>query len=161
MTARERTIRWEDPLAAAQAARELSGLDALRAMLAGRLPNPPILETIGFDAVEVEEGRMVFALEPDESLYNPIGSIHGGVAATLLDSAMGCAVHSTLPAGRGYTTIDLHVRYLRPMSTTTGRVLAEGVVTHRGRTLVTAEGRVVVEETGKVIATATTSCVLL
>jgi uncharacterized protein (TIGR00369 family) len=108
--------------------------------------------------VEVEDGRCVFALDPAEWMFNPIGSVHGGVAATLLDSCMGCAVHSTLPAGVGYATTDIQVRYLRAMSASTGRVLAEGEVVHRGRRQATAEGRLYVEDTGKLIAHATTGC---
>ena len=94
-------------------------------------------------------------------MFNPIGSIHGGVAATLLDSAMGCAVHTTLPAGTGYTTADLHVRYLRAMTAQTGRVLSIGTVVQSGRRQATAEGRIEVQATGKVIATATTGCIVM
>src|SRR6185295_14670962 len=99
---RERTITWEDPLPAATSARGLSGLEYMRAIAAGDVPPPPIAVLMGFELVEVEEGRAVFAVTPQEFHYNPIGVVHGGLAATLLDSAMGCAVHSTLPAGTGY-----------------------------------------------------------
>lgn len=160
-TSRERTIRWEDPHAALAQGAGLSGLEVIRALMAGEIPPPPISQTMAMGPVEVERGRVVFALTPDESLYNPIGSVHGGVAATLLDSVMGCAVQTMLEAGQAYTTADLHVRYLRPMSVDTGRVLAEGVVVHAGRRLLTAEGTIRVEATGKVVATATTGCVVL
>jgi len=160
MSTRERTISWEDPLATAALGAELSGLEAMRQVAEGALPPPPIAVLFDMEIVEVEDGRCVFALEPAEWMFNPIGSVHGGVAATVLDSCMGCAVHSTLPAGVGYATTDIQVRYLRAMSATTGRVLAEGEVVHRGRKQATAEGRLFVEETGKLIAHATTGCVV-
>ncbi len=103
----------------------------------------------------------MFALTPAAWMYNPIGSVHGGIAATILDSCMGCAVQTVLPAGTAYTTSDLQVRYLRGMSATTGRVLAEGTVVHAGRKQAVASGRLYVEETGKLIATATTGCLIL
>ncbi len=103
----------------------------------------------------------MFAVQPAEWMYNPIGSVHGGIAATLLDSCMGCAIHSTLPAGVGYTTSDLQIRYSRGMTVDTGRVIAEGTVVHGGRRLATAEGRLTVEATGKLIAHATTGCILI
>jgi uncharacterized protein (TIGR00369 family) len=103
----------------------------------------------------------VFSLEPAEWMYNPIGSVHGGVAATILDSCMGCAIHSLLPAGVCYTTSDLQIRYSRGMTVQTGRVLAEGTVVHAGRRLATAEGRLTVAATGKLIAHATIGCVVL
>jgi uncharacterized protein (TIGR00369 family) len=158
---RERTFSWEDPAASAAAALELAGLDAMRGIIAGTLPPPPIAQLLGFTIVEVERGRAVFAMEPAEWMFNPIGSVHGGIAATLLDSCMGCAVHSTLEAGVGYTTGDLQVRYIRAMGATTGRVLAEGRVVHAGRRTATAEGRLFVEADEKLIAHGTTGCVIL
>jgi uncharacterized protein (TIGR00369 family) len=157
---RERTFRWTDPAEAAEAGAGLGGLDYMRAILAGTVPPPPIASLLGLELVEVADGRAVFALEPQEWLYNPIGSVHGGVAATLLDSCMGCAVHTTLPAAAGYTTGDLQVRYIRAMTLDTGRVLAEGSVVHRGRRTATAEGRLFVEADGSLIAHATTGCMI-
>ena len=113
------------------------------------------------EIVEVQPSRVVFALEPADWMFNPIGSVHGGVAATLLDSAMGCAVHTTLAPGTGYTTADLHVRYLRAMTAQTGRVLAIGTAVQSGRRQATAEGRIEVEATGQLIATATTGCIVM
>ena len=139
----------------------MSGLELLEAMLAGALPGPPIAELMGFSAVLVEEGRVVFASEPGPQHFNPIGSVHGGFAATLLDSAMGCAVHSTLPAGTGYSTLDISVRYLRPMGVDTGRVECEGRIVHRGRRTATAEGRLTRASDGALVATGTTSCIVL
>jgi uncharacterized protein (TIGR00369 family) len=130
-----------DPVEAARDLAQLDGLAALRAMIAGELPPPPIATLLGFDLVEVDEGRVVFAVEPNDSHYNPIGMVHGGLAATLIDSATGCAVHTTLPAGTGYTTTDVQVRFVRPITRDTGRIECVGQVVHRGRTLATAEAR--------------------
>jgi uncharacterized protein (TIGR00369 family) len=116
---------------------------------------------MGFSLVEAEHGRAVFAADPAEWMYNPIGSVHGGIAATLLDSCMACAVHTTLEAGVGYTTADLHVRYIRAMTTSTGRVLAEGRVVHAGRRMATAEGRLTTEDGETLLAHGTTGCVIL
>jgi uncharacterized protein (TIGR00369 family) len=109
----------------------------------------------------VEEGRAVFSIEPAEWMYNPIGSVHGGIAATLLDSALGCAVHTTLPAGVGYTTLELKVNYVRAMSTTTGRVVAEGNVIHVGGRVATADARLTAEHDGKLLAHGSTTCMIL
>ncbi len=159
---RVRTVEWDDPLALAAAADGLTGLEFMRLVLAGERPPPPIARLIGMDVVEAAPGRAVFALEPGEWMYNPIGSVHGGIAATLLDSAMGCAVHTTLEAGAGYTTTDLQVRYLRAMRADGGRVLAEGRVVHAGRRTATAEGRLFLESDESVLfAHGTTGCVIL
>lgn len=158
---RSRTVTWEDPVAAFEQGRELPGIEYLRAIADGRIPPPPIAALLGFAPVEIEPGRVVFAAEPAEYHYNPIGVVHGGVAATLLDSAMGSAVHSLLPAGAGYTTLEVKVNYVRPMTRDTGRVLAEATVVHRGGRTATAEGRVVAEESGKLLAHATTTCLIL
>src|SRR5579871_213078 len=106
-TGRTRTVAWEDPMIAAAAARSMSGLEFLRAIFRGDLPPPPMLVLMGFEPVVADEGRVVFAVTPAEYHYNPIGVAHGGLACTLLDSAMSCAVHATLPAGIGYTTVEL------------------------------------------------------
>ncbi len=157
---RERTTSWDDPtISATQVGRE-PGLAMLEAVRDGRLPPPPIARTLGFDLDLVEEGRAVFSCEPGEHHYNPIGSVHGGLFATLLDSAAGCAVHSTLPAGVGYTSIDLNVRFLRGMTVDTGRVTCEGSVVNRGRRLVLAEARLA-DAAGRLLATATSSCLLV
>ncbi len=159
--ARSRTITWEDPLQTAAAAAEMSGLDYLQAIGEGRMPLPPIAELMGFDGIEVAEGRTVFHVTPGEYHYNPIGVVHGGLAATLLDSAMGCAVHSTLPAGVGYSTLEVKVNFDRPITRDTGPVRCEAQVLHRGRTVATAEGRVYAEQTGKLLAHGTTTCLIV
>src|SRR6202035_5660621 len=119
-------------------------------------PRPPIAELINSLIVEVEPGRVVFACDPAEWMYNPIGSVHGGIAATLLDSCMGCAIHSTLPAGGGHGTRHLQNRYARGVPVDSGRILAEGTVVHAGRRLATAEGRLTQESTGMLLAHGTT-----
>jgi uncharacterized protein (TIGR00369 family) len=139
----------------------VTGLQVLQAIAAGELPGAPIAELLGFEPIEAEEGRVVFAAVPDHRHYNPIGTVHGGLAATLLDSAMGCAVHSTLPAGTGYTTLELKVNFTRPITTETGRILCEGTVVHRGGRVATAEGRVYAEADGKLLAHGTTTCLIL
>jgi uncharacterized protein (TIGR00369 family) len=158
---RQRTFTWADPGAAASAGRELAGLDYMQQVAAGAIAPPPIAELLGFTIVSAESGRTVFAMEPAEWMYNPLGTVHGGVAATLLDSCMGCAVHTTLAAGVGYTTADLQVRYISAMADTTGRVLAEGRVVHAGRRTATAEGRLFAEGDGRLIAHASTGCLIL
>jgi uncharacterized protein (TIGR00369 family) len=158
---RTRTFTWQDPTPSAQLARERSGMELLQAVQDGTVGAPPIGELLGMSLVEFDHGRAVFAVEPAEWMYNPIGSVHGGIAATLLDSCMGCAIHSTLPAGVGYATSDLQIRYSRAITVETGRIRAEGTVVHAGRRLATAEGRLTEEATGKLLAHATTACILI
>jgi len=130
-------------------------------MLDGRIPPAAIATTLGFAGVHVEPGRAVFAAEPDERHLNPIGTVHGGLAATLLDSALGCAVHTTLDAGIGYTSLGLEVKFLRPLTPGMGRVVCEGRVVSAGRRVATAEGTLTHEESGRLLATGTTTCLLL
>ena len=160
-TRRTRTFSWEDPAATLAVTMEMPGIEALQAIIDGKLPPPPIARALGFSILEVDHGRALFAMEPAEWMYNPLGSVHGGIAATILDTCMGCAVHSTLEAGVGFTTADLQVRYVRAMSDSTGRVLAEGRVVHRGHSTATAEGRLLIEDGQALIAHATTGCVIL
>jgi uncharacterized protein (TIGR00369 family) len=157
--ARMRTVTWEDPLASARAGATLSGIDYLRAVAQGKLPPPPIALLLGFDIEEVEEGRVVFIAETGEHQYNPIGVVHGGLAATLLDSAMGCAVHSLLPQGRGYTTLEIKVNYVRAIKLESGTLRAIGTVVHMGGKIATAEARLL-DGDGRLCAHATTTCML-
>ncbi len=159
--ARSRTYSWADPMALRDAGSGLSGLEHLKAVFDRKLPPPPIAVTLNFTGAEVEEGRAVFVGEPAEFLYNPIGVVHGGYAMTLLDSAMGCAVQSTLAAGEGYTSLDTSVNFVRPITLATGRVRCEGKVLHRGGRIATAEGRLVAESTGKLLAHGTTTCLVM
>jgi uncharacterized protein (TIGR00369 family) len=158
---RTRTFTWSDPTAMAASAQTKSGLEYLSEIASGAAPPPPIASLLGLTMEIVEPGRVVFTAQPSEWMYNPIGSVHGGIAATLLDSCTGCAVHTTLPAGVGYTTSDLHVRFIRPLSNAAGRVLAEGRVIHSGRRTATAEGRLFVEADERLIAHATCGCTIL
>lgn len=135
------------------------GISFLRAMLEGLLPPPPITETLGFRLASVEPGRVVFEGEPQAHHYNPIGSVHGGFAMTLLDSALGCAVHSMLGKGETYTTLEMKVNLVRPLTKDTGLVSAEGRILHRGRTVGTAEGDLK-DAGGKLYAHATTTCMI-
>jgi len=137
-----RTYTWEDPLAALAQAAELSGLEVMRRMAAGEFPQPPIAQTLGFRLVEAEYGRAVFECEPAEFHYNPIGTVHAGLASTLLDSAMGCAFVTTLDAGVGWTTLELKANFTRPLTADTGLVRCVGTVVHPGRTVATTEARI-------------------
>ena len=157
--ARTRTFSWDDPRIGARAVPTMSGRDYLEAIGRGELPPPPIMSLMAMEAVEVAEGRMVFAVEPAEFHYNTIGSVHGGVAATLCDSAMGCAIHTLLPAGAGYTTLELKVNYIRPLTIETGRVICEGRVIHSGGRMATAEARLLGAD-GTLYAHATTTCMI-
>jgi uncharacterized protein (TIGR00369 family) len=156
---RSRTIEWDDPSVSAAAVGERSGLDFLREMAAGRLPAPPVGALLGFTLEEVEFGRAVFALAPGEEHYNPIGSVHGGIYATLLDSAAGCAVQSILPAGMGYTSLDLTVKFLRAVTVDTGKVRAVGAVLNSGRRTALAQAELR-DSTDRLLAHATSSCLL-
>lgn len=156
---RTRTVTWEDPMSGAKAARDMGGLEYLRAIMGKELPGAPIADLMGFEPVTVEEGRVVFAVEPAEYHYNPIGTVHGGLACTLADSAMGCAVHTMLPAGTGYTTLELKLNFLRQITTDTGRILCEGETIHVGGRIATAEARLT-DEAGKLYGHATTTCMI-
>jgi uncharacterized protein (TIGR00369 family) len=156
---RSRTFEWEDPQLSAAAAGRGSGLAFLEELVAGRLPAPPITATLGFSLEEVAFGRAVFAMEPGEEHYNPIGSVHGGVYATLLDSAAGCAVHSVLPEGMAYTSLDLTVKFLRPVTVGTGKIRAIGTVLSHGRRTALAQAELL-DGSDRLLAHATSSCML-
>lgn len=138
----------------------MSGLDFLTGVCDGTHPIPPIAGPMRMRLQEVELGRAVFASDPDEHLLNPIGTVHGGYAMTLLDSCMGCAVHSTLQPGEAYITVEAKVNMVRPIQPNTGIVLATGTIIHRGRTTATAEGKLM-SEGGKLLAHGTTTCSIM
>jgi len=142
-----------------ETARTVDALVLFREMIAGRLPAPPIARTLGFQLSEVEHGRVVFRYEPVFDHYNPLGTVHGGIAATLLDSVMGCAVHSTLKAGIAFTTLEIKINYVRAMTDKTGLVTAEGKIINVGSRIGTAEGRLV-DATGRLLAHGTTTCLI-
>lgn len=160
-TERTRTITWADPYTVPRAAVGKTGLEILTEVFEKRLPSPPICMTMGFIGTEVAEGRAVFEGDAAEYLYNPIGVVHGGFAMTLLDSAMGCAIHSTLGVGELYTTLEVKVNFIRAMTTDTGRVRCEGTVIHRGGRIATAEGKVIAVDSGKLLAHGTTTCLVI
>ncbi len=156
---RQRTVSWSDPAELARAGTQLAGIDFLRAIQAGRLPPPPVLALLGVQLDPPEEDRITMRLLPAEFHYNPIGTVHGGVLATLLDSVMGCAVQAKLPAGRAYTTLEFKVSFVRGVRVSTGEIVAEGKVVHLGRQTALAEGTVC-DRRGRIVATATTTCLL-
>lgn len=157
---RTKTVSWSDPQAIANDGRSLSGIEFLSQWIRGERAGAPIGELMGFRLVEVREGEVVFSADPDESVYNPIGMVHGGMACTLLDSAAGCAVHSTLPAGVGYSSIEIKVNFLRPIHAHTGPIRARGWVTKAGRRVAFAEADLR-DSAGNVLATASSSCLIL
>lgn len=134
-------------------------MEYLQKIVSGELPPPPIAALMNFRLAELSEGHAVFTVEPAEYHYNPIGVVHGGLAATLLDSAMGCAVHSTLPAGAGYTTLETKVNFLRPISAETGLVRCEADIIHVGGRTAVAEGKIL-DQQGKLYAHGTTTCIV-
>jgi uncharacterized protein (TIGR00369 family) len=158
---RTRTVTWEDPAPGLAKAAEMTGLEYIRAIFDGRLPPPPIAQMMGFAGAEADAGRTVFMSEAGEFLYNPIGVVHGGFAMTLLDSALGCAVHTTLARGERYTSLETKVNFVRPITAETGLVRCEATVLHRGRMVATAEGRLTEERTGKLLAHGITTCLVV
>ncbi|MDX6624124.1 MAG: hypothetical protein QOE75_2056 [Solirubrobacterales bacterium] len=159
-TSRRRELVWQDPVATAAAGATMTGMEYMEAIVSGKMP-PPIAVTMLLRPIELEEGRVVFEGEPGEEHYNPIGVVHGGYAATLLDSALGCAVHTTLPAGVGYSSLGLEAKYVRPITRDTGRVLCEASVLYRGRKQATAEATLTAADSGKLLASGTATCMIL
>lgn len=137
--------------------RSRTGLELLQAIVSGIFPQPPIGQLMDFNLIEAAHGRVLFKGSPSAAHYNPIGSVHGGYAATMLDSCMGCAVHSALPLGSGYTTLEFKINYIRAMTTATGEVFAEGKIIHLGKRSATSEGYLR-DGAGKLLAHATTTC---
>jgi uncharacterized protein (TIGR00369 family) len=171
MTAEDQTQRWNAQLQEVRSRaagtgvashadlRSRSGAEFFDAVGRGLLPMPPISATLDFWPVEWEPGRMVFQGVPAKTHYNPLGSVHGGWIAAILDSAVGCAVHSTLPAGTGYTTVELKINYVRAVTAESGSLRAEGKVIHVGKQVATAEGRLH-DAKGRLYAHASTTCLV-
>jgi uncharacterized protein (TIGR00369 family) len=159
-TPSSKVVQWYDPMITAAGAIGLSGHEFMSAIRDGKLPQPPIASLVSFRVVEVEVGRVVFECTPDDSVYNPIGTVHGGVVCTLADSAAACAVHTTLEAGLAYTSIDLNVSYLRPVTSGSGTLRAIGTVTKPGRRVAFSSVEVF-DGRGKLVATATSSCLVM
>jgi len=152
-------LRPEHGLARPEQLAGLTGLQQMQAMLNGEFPPPPISHTLDFCLIEVAHGRAVFQGRPQRKHYNPLGTVHGGWFATLLDSALGCAVHTSLEPGRGYTTLEFKVNLVRALSDRVPLVRAIGEVTHGGRQVATAEARLVGHD-GKLYAHASTTCLI-
>jgi uncharacterized protein (TIGR00369 family) len=157
----EITITWDDPADLAARGREMAGLEFIEAIRDGGLPRPPMQRLLGFELVEVEEGHVAFAATPGEQHFNPIGTVHAGLAATLLDSAMGAAVQTTLPRGSGYTTLETKFNLVRPVTLEGGEIRCDGHVVHRGGRVATCDGRVVRTGDGKLVAHGTSTCMIL
>ena len=158
---RRREIVWQDPVPTAPTGATMTGMEYMTAVVTGEMPPPPIAVTMRLRPIEIEEGRVLFEGEPGEEHYNPIGVVHGGYAATLLDSALGCAVHTTLPAGVGYTSLGLEAKYVRPITRDTGRVLCEARVLYAGRRQATSEANLTAAESGKLLAHGIATCMIL
>ena len=157
---RHREVTWEDPMVSAALALDLSGLDYLRAIAGGGISPPPIAVLLGMGIVDVQPGRVAFSLEVGEHLYNPIGSVHGGVFCTLLDSAMGCAAHSTLDRGQAYATLELKANLVKALTMNTPSVVATGQVISSGRRVITASGQITGPD-GTLYAHGTTTCLVV
>lgn len=158
-----RTIEYFDPSIYSRAVasgRYATGLELLRAMLDGELPQPPIASLLGIHAVEFEEGHSLFECIPNESFYNPLGTVHGGIFATLLDTAMSCAVHTRLPINRPYTTVEFKINLVRSLTAESGPIQGRGYLVHLGRSTAIAEGRIE-DADGKLVAHGTTTCLIL
>jgi uncharacterized protein (TIGR00369 family) len=156
---RKREVTWTDPMPPLASLRAMPGLAFLQGMVDGAIPGPPIASTLGFEILSVAHGTAEFRLEPQEYHFNPLGLVHGGVLCTLLDTVVGCAVHTTLDAGWGYTSIDLNVTYLRPVTLKTGTLTAVGTLTKGGRRVSFASGEIR-DAAGALIATATSSMLM-
>ncbi len=156
---RSKTVTWHEPGPSTAKGLTMPGIDYLRAMADGSLPQPPIGALMEFSIVEADEGRAVFTCRPDESAYNPIGAIHGGLICTLLDSVTACAVHTTLPLGKGYTSVEIKVNYLKAVRLSSGLLTATGTVVKSGSRVGFAEG-VVTDESGAVVATASSTLLI-
>jgi uncharacterized protein (TIGR00369 family) len=156
---RIRVVTWDDPIGSFQAARDLGSIDVLRAIKGGDLPQPPVSQLIGLQVDQVSEGLVTFSFVSAEYHYNPLCTVHGGILTTLLESAMGCAVHSRLRAGLSYTTLELKVNFLRPVRMTTPRVRGEGKVVQLGGRVATAEAHLV-DRDGQLYAHGTSTCLI-
>ena len=157
---RSETFTWADPGPVLARAASMSGLEVMQALVDGELPPPPIAALMKFTAIRAEVGTVVFECTPSQAHYNPIGTVHGGLACTLLDTIVGCAAQTTLPAGTGYTSIDINVSYLRTILDTSGPLIATGQVTKTGSRVIFAEGSIV-DNQGRLVATATSSLLVI
>jgi uncharacterized protein (TIGR00369 family) len=156
---RRRVLEWTDPMTTLSAAAAGSGLDYLRGIASGAVPPPPMAVLMNLQIESVERGKVVFAATPGEEHYNPHGTVHGGFTASLFDTALGCAVHSTLEKGYGYTTLELHVNFVRAITRETGRLRCEAFVLHAGKRIATAEAKLT-DDRDRLFGHATTTCLI-
>ena len=156
---RRRVLEWTDPMTTLAAAASSNGIDYLRSIVSGAAAPPPMAIVMNLSLESVERGRVVFTGMPGEEHYNPHGTVHGGYASTIFDTALGCAIHSTLDRGIGYTTLDLHVHFVRPITRATGTVRCEATVLHEGKRVATAEGKLYGGD-GQLLGHATTTCLI-
>lgn len=156
---RTRTFSWEDPSIGASQAQKMSGLEYIQAMKDELIPPPPVMHTLDFKLKNIESGKAIFSFIPSEFHYNPIGTVHGGVITTVLDSALGCAVHSLLPAGKAYTTLELKVNFLRAITKKNGELTATGKVIHAGSKTALVEAQIT-DTDGKIYAHSVSTCLL-
>lgn len=156
---RSRTVTWEDPLVGYALMPSMTGLEHVRGMIEGTVPPPPMANLLNMRIVDADVGSATFVCDPDESHYNPIGTVHGGLVCTMLDSAVGCATETTLPRGQRYTSIEIKVNYLRPVRAGSGQLTCVGTVTKSGSRVAFTEG-VVTDRAGTVVATASSTLLL-
>jgi uncharacterized protein (TIGR00369 family) len=157
---RSRTYEWVDPLDTAEKAKSMDGYDFLNGILTGSIPPPPIAQTLEFKPLSLEKGRVVFEFEPKEFHYNPIGSVHGGVISTVLDTVLGCALQSTLSKGVAYTTLELKVNFIKAVTHNIGILKAEGRLIHLGRSTALVEADLK-DQTGRLYSHAVSTCMIL
>lgn len=157
---RERTFQWDNPLEGAKQALQMSGLEYLQAMGDGKIPFPPLLHTLDFKPTHLEKGKVIFSFQPQEFHYNPIGGVHGGVISAILDSAMGCTLHSILEAGSGYTTLELKVNFLKAVTTKIEELHAVGKIIHAGGRTALVEAQLI-DKDNTVYAHGVSTCLIL
>lgn len=156
---RSLTVTWSDPAAFVHEGRKLSGVELFDRMRRGEIPPPPFASLLGIEVFDIGEGRAQMTMTPREIHYNPMGCVHGGILSTLLDTVMGVAIHTALPAGQGYLTISLNVNFVRPVHEQTGEIMAEGSVVSINRNIATAEGRIT-NVRGEICTSATCVCAI-
>ena len=157
---RERTFSWDNPLDGAKQAMQMSGLEYLQAMSDGKIPFPPLLHTLDFKPTHLEKGKVIFSFKPQEFHYNPIGSVHGGVISAILDSAMGCTLHSVLEAGQSYTTLELKVNFLKAVTTKIDTLHAVGKIIHAGGRTALVEAQLI-DNHNTVYAHSVSTCLIM
>ncbi len=160
MTKRQRLVTWEDPFEEAHAWSGMGGLEYMQAVMEGRIAVPPVWSLIGFRLAQVDAGHAVIEIEPAECHYNRFGIVQGGLLCVVLDAALGCVVHSVLPASAGFASLELNAVYFHPVSASSGRITCEGAIVHRGSRIIVAEARMM-DGQGRLCARAGSTCMVL